>query len=91
MPAHDLINPPAHFTTNLSSSALDDLKDKDSIQRLFTKIGYSLDPYIFDIIFDEAGRRSRECTVNEFQSVLNSYLSAVDMNKENSWLREHSG
>lgn len=90
VPACHLINPPKFSDLNISSNALDEPKDRHEINHLFTKIGYSLQPDLFEIMFSEAARDAgaEECTVNQFRDVLNDYLSARDFNRENDWLRK---
>ena len=82
-----MINPPPYSNTNITAAALDELKDKQKIHQLFSKIGYTLNNNIFDVVFEEASRDGRYCTVNAFRDVLNSYLNAKDFNKDNEWLR----
>lgn len=82
-----MINPPPYSNTNITSASYEELKDKEKIDQLFSKIGYKLQNNIFDIIFDEASRDGRYCTVNDFRNVLNDYLNAKDFNKDNEWLR----
>ena len=71
---------------NVSSTTRGDYRNKHQIQQLFSKIGYDLSPDVFNILFDESAKGRIECTIEEFQNELNVYLSAKDINKENSWL-----
>ena len=91
VPAQHLISPTLLSSLNISPSALDEPKSRNQIGSLFSKIGYDLDPYLFDIIFSEAARGHLECSVTDFRNVLNDFLNAGDMNKENEWLRSHGG
>ena len=71
---------------NFSSTNRGSYRNKHQIQQLFSKIGYDLSPDVFNILFDESSKGRIECTIEEFQNQLNIYLSAKDINKENSWL-----
>lgn len=72
MHARHLISPPRWSNFNLSPTAFEELKTKNEIQLLFSKIGYDFETDYFNTLFDRASNSSERCSINQFRDVMNN-------------------
>lgn len=92
--ASELINPHKYSTLTIDSSAIDEIKPKNTVISLFKKIGYShVHDDILTAVFDEAASfespAGTHCSISRFRDCLNGYLESIEINKEEEWLGEH--
>jgi hypothetical protein len=90
VPAADLISPPAFSDMAIDAMAMSELRDKDTMRKLFEKIGCVLEDDVFEALFAEAarGRGASSVTINDFRESLNDYLEAVELQHEAQWRME---
>lgn len=68
------------------------LRSKSSILDIFDSIGYNtIDIRIKDILYNKAKEINSNdlCSINSYRDYLNEYLDALEMNREEEWLRHH--
>lgn len=74
LPAQDLITPPAFADSNIGPLAMSELRPKERILQLFSRIGYQLDERLADELFYRASGGREETSINAFRNELNKHI-----------------
>lgn len=87
--AKDLISPPVFSDTSLPEGAFTSKKPQRELERLFEAAGFSIRPDVADAVMDIASDGTGEASIIEYRQVLNQYIVARDLGREDQWLRSH--
>jgi len=85
--ARDLISPPAFSDLAMAPTAFAEGKSKDYLIQLFQTIGYTFPGEVSQVIFQVASRGHGDlATIKDYRAVLNEYVYACEIGKEQEWL-----